>query len=333
MLSIGLFFQIVLARVSFIPGFQWVVGAGRSLAVVAVILGIWNAVCKRDQRSALKWMLAGVIFPISSVMTVGFLNYGIIMMLSVVIFWLAQQKNLFRLVIFGALGSYLLVSVYVTYMRDRNDIRQTIWRKKNTDAFQRVTKIIGTFSNFELFSLYNDSHLEAVDGRLNQNWLVGAAVVHSESTQEWAAGETLIDAALGFIPRILWPDKPAAGSGDLVSKYTGIDFDSSTSVGIGQVMEFYVNFGPPLVFIGFFVWGGVLAWLDNRCVRCLNTGDIEKFTTLLLIGLPMLNLGGSLLEVVAGVAGGVVMANICNKAVIAQAKRRWHRRKPVPVQV
>ncbi len=46
------------------------------------------------------------------------------------------------------------------------------------------------------------------------------------------------------IPRALWPNKPVVGgSGDLVSTYTGIRFADGTSVGIGQVLESFVNFG------------------------------------------------------------------------------------------
>ena len=56
----------------------------------------------------------------------------------------------------------------------------------------------------------------------------------------------------GFVPRALWPDKPAVGGGgSLVSEYTGIPFGEGTSVGAGQVLELYVNFGIPGVLAGF----------------------------------------------------------------------------------
>ena len=57
---------------------------------------------------------------------------------------------------------------------------------------------------------------------------------------------------MGLVPRALWPDKPAVGGGgSLVTEYTGIPFEEGTSVGAGQVLEFYVNFGIPGVLAGF----------------------------------------------------------------------------------
>ena len=88
---------------------------------------------------------------------------------------------------------------------------------------------------------------------MNQNQLVGAAVQYLESGYApFATGDTLIQSALAIIPRAIWPDKPVfAGSPGLVTQYTGIQFAAGTSVGVGQVLEFYINFGSPGVVGGF----------------------------------------------------------------------------------
>ena len=95
------------------------------------------------------------------------------------------------------------------------------------------------------------THLFALDQRLNQNYLVGMGVMrHREGEAELLYGATVPFWAL--IPRAIWPDKPAVGGGgDLVSQFTGIKFAEGTSVGVGQVLEFYMNFGMP----------GVLCWV------------------------------------------------------------------------
>src|SRR5207249_8053409 len=60
--------------------------------------------------------------------------------------------------------------------------------------------------------------------------------------EQFAHGATFYEALLAPVPRILWPGKPvAAGSGDTMSRYTRLKFDRSTSVGIGQVAEFYIR--------------------------------------------------------------------------------------------
>ena len=94
---------------------------------------------------------------------------------------------------------------------------------------------------------------------------------HEDGWAAFAYGATVPPWAL--IPRAVWPDKPdVAGSGDIVSEFTGIRFAEGTSVGVGQVMEFYVNFGIPGVLIGFFGLGYLLMWLDQGIMRSLLRG-------------------------------------------------------------
>jgi hypothetical protein len=156
-----------------------------------------------------------------------------------------------------------------------------------------------------------------MDERLNQNVLVGAAVIYlDEGHHALAKGATLIDAAWSVVPRAIWPNKPmSAGSGDLVSTYTGIPFAEGTSVGIGQVMELYINFGLTSVVIGFVVIGGVLAYLDETAVRALMRGDVRKFVLVYLPGLSLLNVGGSFVESASTAAAGLAVATIVNRLV------------------
>ena len=76
----------------------------------------------------------------------------------------------------------------------------------------------------------------------------------------------------------------AAGSSDLVSRFTGIQFAAGTSVGIGQVMEFYVNFGTAGTVAGFLLFGVVLTILDSAAGNCLRNGDLHGFVMWFLPG-------------------------------------------------
>src|SRR4051812_46235184 len=98
---------------------------------------------------------------------------------------------------------------------------------------------------------------------MNQDFLIGLAMENLEAGRvPFANGRTIADAVLGLVPRAIWPDKPiAAGSGDLVSVYTGLNFPEWTSVGIGQVMECYVNFGTPGLVFGFILIGALLVFI------------------------------------------------------------------------
>ena len=118
-------------------------------------------------------------------------------------------------------------------------------------------------------------HLDALDKRLNQNYLVGEGVMrHREGEAELRYGTTV--ALWALIPRAIWPDKPAVGGGqDLVSQFTGIKFEEDTSVGVGQVLEFYMNFGMPGVLAGFAVFGFILMRLDQGVMRAFAMRNIQ----------------------------------------------------------
>jgi hypothetical protein len=161
----------------------------------------------------------------------------------------------------------------------------------------------------EWFDYHNLAHLERVDSRLNQNFLVGAAVSRLDrGLVPFADGATLEDAALSVVPRVLWPNKPVVGgSGDLVSTYTGIRFAEGTSVGVGQVLECYINFGRTGIVIGFFVIGMVLVLADRSALRALERGSVFGFATRYLPALGVLQIGGSFAEVVSTAGAGLVV--------------------------
>ena len=72
---------------------------------------------------------------------------------------------------------------------------------------------------------------------------------------------------MALVPRVLWPDKPVYGAAvHIVADMTGLHLDENTSWGVGNVMEFQINFGTTGVIIGFLILGFSLGWLDFR--RC-----------------------------------------------------------------
>jgi hypothetical protein len=158
--------------------------------------------------------------------------------------------------------------------------------------------------------LSNENHRTALDQRLNQNYLVGTGVMsHREGLVELWYGATVPLWAL--IPRAIWPDKPAVGgSGDLVAQFTGITFAEGTSVGAGQVLEFYMNFGMAGVLAGFVVFGFILMRLDQGVMRALAMGDLAGMVRRVLPGLALLAPLGSLLEILVAVVSASITAQL-----------------------
>lgn len=307
-----------------LPTASAIIATGQQLVVVGLALCCWKAWREGSIRRLIGWLLVSLLLPFTTVITAGMLGYGAIAVLTILIFVASLFRAPVKVSLAGTLLVYLGLSAYVSYMRDRADIRAAVWGEQPVgERLDRVTKTVATF---EWFDPADWEHLRRIDGRLNQNFLVGAAVYQLSQTHAYAGGDTLWDALLALIPRALWPDKNIqAGSGDLVSHYTGIDFAAGTSVGIGQVMEFYINFGTPGVVIGFLLMGVLVTALDWQAAERLARSDLQGFVLWFLPGIALLQVGGQLVELTASAAASLIVAVLVNRYL---EKGMWRRLQP-----
>jgi hypothetical protein len=272
----------------------------------------WQA-WRTGRTTRLLAVMSGTLgLPFLTIVQSGYMSYGAVAALVVFVFVANLARVRWKVLALGLVVVYVGMSFYVSYMRDRGEIRETVWRGR--PLTERVGQLADTVMTFEWFNDAEPVHLQLVDVRLNQNFLVGAAVTRMVHTGDFAYGGTMLDGVLVLIPRVIWPDKPTgAGSGDLVSQYTGLRFQADTSVGIGQVMEFYVNFGSAGVVAGFFLLGALMTWLDRGARRCLDHDDWLRFARWFVVGLSLMQTGGSLVDVVGGAAAGLVAVLIANQ--------------------
>jgi hypothetical protein len=305
----GLALHVVMAPIArFIPSVGAVVGTGSSLLVVGIGLKCWDAWHSGNRGRVWLWLAATLSLPLFTVVTMGFLGYGLAALVMVFAFVGAFYQPRWLVLAIGVVVAYLGLSMYVTYMRDRNEIRAEV--KVGASLSDRMATIRDTASQAELFDIYDQSHLARIEDRLDQNWLVGAAVAKlSSGAVPFAYGSTINDAALAIVPRVLWPEKTVAvGSGDLVSHFTGLAFQGETSVGIGQLMECYVNFGETGVIVGFLIIGALITVVDRFAHEKLAAGDIGSFLVWYMPGLNLLNVGGSFVDATSAAAAALVMA-------------------------
>jgi hypothetical protein len=307
----GLFiYAVMIPLARGIPTLTALVSMALPMIVAAMGAKCWNAWQEGRQPTMWLWVAASVAFPVLTVLTQGFLGFGFAAMLTLFAFVASYYRPQWRIVVAGLLMAYVGLSVYVTYMRDRTDIRNIVW--SGGTLSESAAQTADTFGDFEWFDPNNVKHLDRIDGRLNQDLLIGLAVDNLNSGDvHFAAGSTIVDAVLALVPRALWPSKSiAAGSGDLVSTFTGLRFPEGTSVGIGQVMECYVNFGTVGVVIGFLLIGGFVSFVDRAALHCLMSGDISAFMIWYLPGLALLQVGGSFVELGGVAASGFVVATV-----------------------
>lgn len=301
-----LFFFFLLPFMVLIPSLGSLGSSGVSLSMVAVCITCWRAYQRRDYKKLLVWLIGSMIcFPLVTVLIMGFINHGAAAAMVVVMFVFTFFRPRWVPAVSMAILLYLGMTLYVNYMWSRNAIRSSVWGEQQFSY--RIDKIRLMLVNFKMFDPWNHNHLETVDGRLNQNHLVGRCANYMQrSTLNFAHGGTIAVAATAWIPRFLWRNKPStAGSGGLVSLYTGMEFAKGTSVGLGEVLEFYINWGGWFVFVGFVGLGFVQRWIDLRAWRYLANNDYWSFARWFLPGL------------------GLMMAETNTATMVAAASAAW----------
>ena len=272
-----------------------VVANGLSLAAIGFCFEWWFYY--RLGLRQLAWNIAAGIFilPILTVMLLGFLGFGINAVFVLGAFIAVSGVPRRTILVGGAVLGFGLLSMWGVYMGMRAQIRDSVW---GSEAFEKRIDVVteNAQNKWEFFNWADNSQLDKIDGRLNQNYLLGAAVSELEVGHvKFAEGETLENMLFAMIPRIIWTNKPFyAGSGMLVTRFTGIEFDASTSVGIGHVMELYVNYGKPGVVIGFMLIGMLLTVLDIAAAEYLHVGRLEPFLLCFVAGTTFLTRGGVL---------------------------------------
>jgi hypothetical protein len=289
-----------------VPSISAVIQAGKQGVVFAICFKCWLAWREGNRRKFLAWLMLSLAFPVATMLSAGFLGYGIVILITILVFASTFYQPRWRLVVLNIAAVYLGLSLFVAYAASRDTIRGAVWGNQGLET--RVDALLEMLGRIEFFSPWDEEHSYYIDLRLNQNELVGAAIQYTPGDVPFRYGTTISDAMIALIPRVIWPDKPVtAGSGDYVSQHTGVIFDEDTSVGMGQVFEFYINFGPFGVIVGFLLLGGALRHMDDRLLDALARTDWNSAALWFMVGTAALQVGGALGEITASMAAAAVL--------------------------
>ena len=306
----GFLAYFVFVPISFsVPSLTSGIAALGTLLVVGLWIELYVAITTRDRRRTMVALALVPLLPFATVVSGGFISYGTNWALSAVAFQFVIVRRRIAFYAAAPVVVFLGLSLFVTYMGERTGIREVV-QQQQASISDRLSRVSAIATEFSLLDLNSSIHRAHLNDRLNQNFLVGAGYFrHEAGLTDLAYGSTIPWWAP--IPRAIWTEKPeVGGGGDLVAQYTGISFGSDTSVGVGQVLEFYINFGIPGIVIGFFGLGFVLMRLDRGIMRAFASNDLRK---MLLMAMPALNLlqpGGNLLEIVVGTVTALLTAYI-----------------------
>jgi hypothetical protein len=283
-----------------------------------LVIGFWLRLYGAAQRGKLErtaqTLMLLPLLPLATLSTAGFIGYGVNWMIAVLAFFFVISRHRLLFYVAAPVVVFLGLSFFVAYMGERTGIRDMVWYE-HAGVGERFDRISQIFTRFQPLDLTSDQHVKALVDRLDQNMMVGEGVRRHESGE----APLLYGGSVPWwtlVPRALWPDKPEiGGGGDIVSNFTGRNFAEGTSVGAGQVLEFYMNFGYAGVVAGFALVGFVLARLDRGIMDGLRRGDLKYVLRCAMPGLSLLQPGGNLMEIAV-----VTVASIITAYVITRVK-------------
>lgn len=303
----GLGFAFLLVPWLAIPSLGAVISTGSAIWILGCLLAFRHY--SQQQRGQLPgWILAALVYPLLSLLHGGFLSYGTAALINSLAVLLVTTRSLARVLLAYALALLLGLSVFTAYFQSRDLLRDAVWG--GAPLPQRIAVMTSIGRDLHLFDPRKEQDARATDERLNQNYFLGMAELQLRNgARTPLAGRSFWEALAALIPRLLWSDKPvAAGSGTLVSEATGLTLSDSTSFGVGNVMEAYLNFGVIGILLFFAGFGYVLAWLDCTAFLAERAGHFPLLLSTFLPALALIQPNGSFVELSSGAAAAWLAA-------------------------
>jgi len=308
MMGLGIFsYFVILPASKLLPSFTAVIASISTLLIIGLWLRLYSAVATSDFGRIATTFAMLPLLPVATLVTAGFIGYGVYWILAVITFYYVISRQKIWYYIAAPVIVFLGLSLFVTYMGERGNIREAVWQERASFG-ERLDRVAALITNFQFIDLEKGEHLVALDDRLNQNVFVGTGVRrYHEGAVDLKYGGTV--PWWGVIPRAMWPEKPNVGGGTVVvGDFTGMTLAEGTSFGAGQVLELYANFAMPGVLIGFFIIGIALMWLDRNIMRAFAIGDLRGLLINAMPGLTLLQPGGNLIEIMVATVSSVIVA-------------------------
>lgn len=320
-IAVGLLCYVLAATpVRQLPSATSILTAGQDFLLAGICLHTLFLIVEDRKIRLVGVIVLLAVFPLITLAAAGFLGQGAMMAALVLLFVARFYEPRWHLVVGGLVVAFLAMSLYVTYKRDKQELRAVIWGGATVQ--ERVAAVTSTLGDFEWFDPNDVGHLQAIEGRVSQNELVGDAILYTSSSNQYAEGRTLKAALAAAVPRVVWPDKPSvAGGHEVASRYTGRTFATGTSVGMGHVMELYVNFGRAGVIVGFVILGILVTYIDHRAGLYLSAGEWGNFAMLFVAGIGLLSVATTFSILVPRVLAGLLVGWGVKTFVLPQFRR------------
>jgi hypothetical protein len=186
-------------------------------------------------------------------------------MFLVCVYFLSSRIQLKSLALLASVGLLAFIPAQ-RWLSGRQHLRTAI--EGGSEFAERLEITVDIFLSPQLTRGGDQGLVSAYRDRGDYSDLLAAAIAHTPEVEPYAGGATYYDVLVALVPRFLWPEKPyRAGGSEFVTQYTGIRFGKNTSVGMNYLFELYVNFGSIGVVAGMFLFGLLLAWMEELYYR------------------------------------------------------------------
>lgn len=131
------------------------------------------------------------------------------------------------------------------------DYREKVWGGEDASLLATAYEKIVLNQAF-----VNSDSLRAAGMRINQGWIISAVMLNVPLAEPYAEGETVKTAIVSSIfPRFIYEGKAKAGGQVNFERFTGLELENNTSMGISILGEGYANYGSFGGCIFMFFWG------------------------------------------------------------------------------
>ncbi len=161
--------------------------------------------------------------------------------------------------------SFILIAAPIVLLIQgiKSEYRQATWIKNRESGVDLFVELAEKQRKQDINKPFSQSYaVVSTVGRLSQGWHLGLTLKHVPAKVPFAEGEDfLTDISSSILPRVIFTDKKTVGSQDKFGKYTGHKLRGSTSMTIGILGDFYINFGFWGSIFALFILGALIARL------------------------------------------------------------------------
>lgn len=229
-----------------------------SVGSIGVFILFHELGCRRLERASITWLIAITVLAVLFTLTSGFLVGGMIQMSIAMLAFFIGRKRL------PLVAMLVSAAVVVFLYAGKGDMRAEFWDEGRNYSSSRRNPVniylfwIEASWNRLTTKTATDEKVSSLIERGNLLQYLSLVVTETPEFRPYMGGITYEQAAIIFVPRFLWQDKPRSSVPDeALAIYYGVQTTESvnvTAIGLGRISEAWANFG----WVGVFMAGAVM---------------------------------------------------------------------------